>query len=75
MIELCDDAQTPAACMSLYFGLSLKCLWNVAPDQHTGATGLTLLSKLSSSPILLECLWDTTFLLRVLSEFLHPDVW
>lgn len=40
-------------CTSLYFGLSLKCLWNVVPDQHTGTIGLTLLSKLSSSLILL----------------------
>lgn len=73
MIESCDDAQISAACMSLYFGLSLKCLWNVAPDQHTGATGLTLLPSLSL--ILLEYLWDTAFLLCVCSEILHPDVW
>lgn len=70
---LCDDAQISAACMSLYFGSSLKCLWNVVPDQHTGTTGLT--SKLSSSLILLYCLLDYTFLLFVHFEFLHPDVW
>lgn len=69
VIELCDDAQTSAACMSLYFGLSLKCLWNVVPDQHTSTTGLT------SSLILLYGLSDYTFLLCVHFELLHPDDW
>lgn len=58
-----------AACMSLYFGLSLKCLWNVVPDQHAGTTGLT------SCLISLYDLLDYTFLLCVHFEFLHPDVW
>lgn len=55
--------------MSLYFGLSLKCLWNVVPDQHAGTTGLT------SSLISLYDLLDYTFLLCVHFELLHPDVW
>lgn len=73
VLELCDDAQTSAACMSLYFGLPLKCLWNVVPDQHTDTTRLT--SKLISSLLLLYGLSDYTFLLCVHFEFRHPVVW
>lgn len=72
-VLLCDDAQTSAACMSFYFGLSLKCVWNVVPDQHTDTTGLT--SKLNSTLILLCGLSDYTFRLCVHYEFLQPDVW
>lgn len=73
VVELCHDAQTSAACMSLHFSSSFKCLWNAVPDQHTGTTGLT--SKLSSGLILLYGLLDNTLLLCVHFEFLHPDVW
>lgn len=73
MLELCDDAQTSAACMSLYFVLSLKCLWNVVPDQHTDTTGLT--SKLSSSLVIFFGLSTNTVLLCVHFESVRPDLW